>query len=151
MCETKLSYFHDNCIVLFQMKLCYSNKNQIIKIKVSWRVSRLSSTANPLPAPLISTCTAGLVSIKDVLVNFVNAWVLKEMAVSHKTVRLCVRGAARGSKPVFVWIKMKGFESRRFLLSVTTFNSAEGVDWRESGAGGKKQRSDKLRLSDFWI
>lgn len=84
------------------MKLSYGIEKQIIKIKVSWRVSRLSSAANPLSGPLISACTAGLVSIKDVLVNFVNSWVLQEMAVSHKAVRLCVRGAARGSKPVFV-------------------------------------------------
>lgn len=115
------------------MKLCYGIENQIIKIKVSDRVFMLSSTANSPPCPLISTCTAVSVSIKGVLVNFVNSWVLKKIAVSHKTVRppLC-QGAARGSKPAFVWIKMKGFESRLFLPSVTTFNSAEGVDWRES-------------------
>lgn len=92
-------------------------------------------------------------SIRVVLVNFVIVWMKRRRLSVKRPLRLCIWGAARGSKAVFVWIKMKGFRSRRFLLQISKksdLHSSRGGGC-ESRVEGKNWRFEKLRLIDFCI
>lgn len=101
--------------------LCF-RETRIIIVKVSWRVIKSSSTIfilqiychAPWYLPLVLCWWVQ--SIRGVLVNFVSVWMKRRKLSVKRPLWLCIWGAARGSKPVFVWIKMKGFRSRLFLL-----------------------------------
>lgn len=87
-------------------------------------------------------------SIRGVLVNFFSVWMKRRKLSVKKPLWLCIWGAARGSKPVFVWIKMKGFRSR--LVKKSALRCSRG-GWWERRVEEKNWRFQKLRLSDFCI
>lgn len=76
-------------------------------------------------------------SIRGVRVNFVSVWKERRKLSVKRPHWLCILGAARGSKPVFVWIKMKGFKSRLFLLQTcqkSDLRCSRGGCWERKGA-----------------
>lgn len=92
-------------------------------------------------------------SIRGVLVNFVSVWMKRRKLSVKRPLWLCIWGAARDSKPVFVWIKMKGFRSTLFLLQTCQKSDlcCSRGGWWERRMEGKNWRFEKPRLSDFCI
>lgn len=111
-------------------------ETQIIIGKVSWSIIKSSSTMFILQIHCHAPWYLPLVpcwwfeSIRGVLVNFVSVWMKGRKLSVKRPLWLCIYGAARSSKPVFVWIKMKGFRNRLFLLQ-----TCQKPDLRCSGGG----------------
>lgn len=159
--ETTLKYI--SFIIMFHAKLALLCavlwETKVIITKVSWRIIKSSSTMFILQIHCHAPWYLPLVlywwfeSIRDVLVNFVSVWMKRRSLSVKRPLCLCIWGAARGSKPVFVWIKMKGFRSRLFLLQTCQKSDLRyrGAGWGESRVEGKNWRFEKLRLSDFCI
>lgn len=126
--------------------LCFG-ESRIIIGKVSWRVIKSCSTMFILQIHCHAPWYLPLVlcwwfeSIRGVLVNFVSVWMKRRKLSVKRPLWLCIWGAAMGSKPVFVWIKMKGFRSRLFLLQ-----TCQKSDLRCSRGGWWERRAGEKEL-----
>lgn len=104
---------------------------------------------------IIFWCCAGDLSQSEVClwILLVLVWAKRRGLSVKRPLCLCICKAARGYKPVFVWIKMKGFRSRIFILQTcqkSDLRCKRGGSW-EKRVEEKNWRFEKLRLSDFWI